>query len=228
MVERGERLTTLAEKHKLATRWFHWVNFPILMVMIYSGLLIYWAYDIYRVGVGGLTVFHFFPDWFYDKLGLGHQLAQGMALHFVFGWIFALNGIAYAIYTIVSGEWRDLVPDKRSFGDALQVVKHDLGLKVPLPAQGRYNGAQRVTYTAIIVMGFLSLLTGLAIYKPVQAGWLTSLLGGYQMARFEHFWLTMGYVGFFVIHIGQVIKAGWANFRSMVTGYDFVEVKRAE
>jgi hypothetical protein len=33
----------------------------------------------------------------------------------------------------------------------------------------------------------------------------------------------MGYVGFFCIHIAQVIRAGWSNFRSMVCGYDVVD-----
>ena len=110
------------------------------------------------------------------------------------------------------------------FREALQVALHDAGFKVPLPPQGRYNAAQRITYSAIVLMGGLSLLTGLAIYKPAQLHWLTALLGGYQWARWEHFWLTMGYVGFFVIHIAQVIRAGWPNFRAMVSGYDLVEV----
>ncbi len=224
-------MKVLVEKHKLATRWFHWLNFPILSLMIYSGLLIYWANDVYTVGVGGLTVFHFFPDWVYESLGLGRKLSKGMALHFAFGWLFAFNGIAYVLYTALSGEWRELVPQKKSFAEALEVVKHDLGLKVPLPAQGNYNAAQRITYSAIIVMGALSLISGLAIYKPIQLNWLAGLLGGYKAARFEHFWLTMGYLGFFLIHIGQVIKAGWPNFRSMVTGFDLAdaaEVKNVE
>jgi thiosulfate reductase cytochrome b subunit len=55
--------------------------------------------------------------------------------------------------------------------------------------------------------------------------WVTTLLGGYEMARWEHFWLTMSFVGFFVIHVGQVLLAGWNNFRSMVSGF---EVKPAE
>jgi DMSO/TMAO reductase YedYZ molybdopterin-dependent catalytic subunit len=71
-------------------------------------------------------------------------------------------------------------------------------------------------------MGFGSLITGLAIYKPTQAHWLTSILGGYETARWLHFWLTLGYCGFFLIHIGQVIKAGWNNFRAMVSGYEIV------
>ena len=230
-------MKVLLEKHKLATRWFHWLNFPILFAMIFSGLLIYWAYDPYRVGLGGVTLFHFFPVGFYhfadataDRIRfpeITQNLALGMALHFAFAWLFAINGIAYVLYTLISGEWRELWPERKSFGEALQVAKHDAGFKVPLPPQGRYNAAQRVTYSAIVVMGACSLLTGLAIYKPAQLHWLTALLGGYEWARWEHFWLTMGYLGFFVVHIAQVIRAGWANFRSMVCGYDLAEADTA-
>ncbi len=219
---------TLEEKHKFATRWYHWVNFPLLAAMIFSGLVIYWAYDPYRIGVGSVTLFHFFPTWFYNATGIHRdgdlsQLARGMALHFALAWLFALNGIAYVIYTVVSGEWRELLPEAKSFREAAQVALHDMGFKVPLPPQGRYNAAQRISYTAIVIMGGLSLVTGLAIYKPAQLHWLTAAAGGYEWARFEHFWLTMGYVAFFLVHIGQVIRAGWANFRSMITGYDLVE-----
>ncbi len=77
-------------------------------------------------------------------------------------------------------------------------------------------------------MGFGSLLTGLAIYKPAQFAWLTALLGGYPMARFFHFWLTIGYCLFFVVHVGQVIKTGWNNFRAMVTGYEVVPVEEPQ
>ncbi|MEP6714570.1 MAG: cytochrome b/b6 domain-containing protein [Terriglobia bacterium] len=218
----------LEEKHKLATRWFHWLNFPLLSVMIFSGALIYWSYDTYRIGLGGVTLFHFFPDWFYSLTQIDHKLAFGMALHFLFAWIFTINGIAYVLYTAVSGEWRELVPEKKSFAEALQVAMHDMGFKVPLPPQGRYNAAQRITYTAIVLMGGLSVITGLAIYKPAQLSWLTALVGGYEWARWEHFWLTMGYVGFFAIHIGQVIRAGWPNFRSMVAGYDLAKLSKNE
>jgi len=224
--KRDNRLVkVLEEKHKVATRWFHWVNFPILSLMIFSGLLIYWSYDPYRIGLGDITLFHFFPDWFYNSTHIDHKLAWGMALHFFLAWLFTINGFAYVIYTLVSGEWRELAPEARSFGEALQVAKHDMGFKVALPPQGRYNAAQRITYSAIVLMGGSSLLTGLAIYKPAQLHWLTALLGGYEWARWEHFWLTMGYVGFFAIHIGQVIRAGWANFRSMICGYDLAEAE---
>jgi thiosulfate reductase cytochrome b subunit len=73
-------------------------------------------------------------------------------------------------------------------------------------------------------MGAGSLVTGLAIYKTAQLAWLTGLLGGYAWARAWHFVLTIGYVLFFLIHIAQVIRAGWDNFRAMVTGYELVPV----
>jgi thiosulfate reductase cytochrome b subunit len=214
-----QQSSLLEEKHKLATRWLHWVNFPVLTVMIVSGMFIYWAWDPYRVGFGNLTLFHFFPSWFYDFTHIDRKLAIGMAMHFVFAWLFALNGLAYVAYTLISGEWRELVPDAKCFPQAIAVVKHDLGLG-PLPPQGRYNAAQRITYTGIILMGGASLATGLAIYKPIQLAWLTSLFGGYEWARWIHFWLTMGYIAFFGIHIAQVVRAGWPNLRAMISGYD--------
>ncbi len=73
-------------------------------------------------------------------------------------------------------------------------------------------------------MGFFMLLTGLAIYKPTQLYWLCAMLGGYEWARAEHFILTILFVLFFVIHIIQVIIAGWKNFRSMITGFDVIPV----
>jgi thiosulfate reductase cytochrome b subunit len=210
----------LERKHSLATRLLHWANVPILAVMIGSGLLIYWANDVYAIRVGGITLVKFFPEEFYEFFHVGHRLAEGMAWHFTFMWLFALNGVLYVAYTAWSGEWRFLLPDRRTFAEAWQVVLHDLGLRTaPLPRR-KFNGAQRLAYTGVIAMGAGSLLTGLAIYKPVQLAWLTTLLGGYPAARLEHFALTLGYVLFFLIHITQVVRAGWNNFRAMVIGVE--------
>ncbi|MGB8510165.1 MAG: cytochrome b/b6 domain-containing protein [Pyrinomonadaceae bacterium] len=217
----------LEKKHPLAIRWFHWINFPLLGVMIWSGLLIYWANSVYRVGVGEHTLVKLFPQGFFAALNLSQRLAEGMAFHFFFMWLFAANGLLYVIYTVVSGEWRQLVPDARSLRDALLVTLHDLHLRREKPPQGRYNGAQKISYTAIVLMGGGSLLTGLAIYKPAQFNLLTALLGGYEWARWEHFWLTVGYVAFFVVHVLQVARAGWSNFRSMVSGYEVVNAEEA-
>jgi len=209
----------LENKHPLAIRWFHWINFPLLAVMVWSGLLIYWANPVYRIGFGNRTLVNMrVAEKTFEKANLAFRLAEGLSLHFFFMWLFAINGILYVAYTIFSGEWRYLLPDRHSWVEAIQVTLHDLHLRKEPPPQAKYNAAQRISYTAIIVMGLGSLLTGLAIYKPVQFGWLTFLFGGYQMARFFHFWITVGYVLFFVVHVAQVIKTGWNNFRAMIIG----------
>jgi thiosulfate reductase cytochrome b subunit len=221
-------MNRLEPKHPRAIRWFHWVNVALLTIMIWSGLRIYWANDVYAIRLGSITLFHFFPDWFYRSLGLEYGLAAGMAYHFTFMWLFAVNGFCYVLYTFISGEWRHLLPNRHTPREAWQVVLHDLGLrKAPLP-RAKFNGAQRIAYTGVILMGAGSLVTGLAIYKPTQLAWLTGLLGGYAWARAEHFTLTIGYVLFFVIHLAQVIRAGWNNFRAMVTGYELVPVKEPD
>jgi thiosulfate reductase cytochrome b subunit len=224
-----EPVTILRKKHPLASRWMHWINFPLLGVMVWSGLLIYWAdsdaanlhpHQVYRIGIGGWTLFRFFPDWFFTKLNMPFRLAEGLGWHFFFMWLFGINGILYVLYTVVSGAWRDLVPSRHSLAEAWQVLLHDLHLRKTPPPPRKYNGAQQIAYTLIILAGAGSMVTGLAIYKPTQLRVLTWLLGGYEFARFLHFWLMMGFVVFFAIHVLQVARAGWNNFRSMVTGYE--------
>ena len=204
-------------------RWFHWINFPVLGIMIWSGLLIYWANDVYKIGFGNTTLLKFFPDSFYKALSISSHLADGMALHFFFMWLFAINGFVYVLYTIFSGSWRELIPRKGAFKEAWQVVLFDLRISKKQPPQKKYNAAQQIAYTAIIIMGLGSLLTGIAIYKPIQFHTLCALFGGYEFARIIHFVLTIGYVLFFVIHILQVIKAGWNNFRAVITGFEVKE-----
>ena len=125
----------LEKKHPLAIRWMHWINFPVLFTMIWSGLLIYWndsdnAYQhphrVYRIGFGKLTLFRFFPDWFYKVLHVPYHVTEGLGYHFFFMWIFALNGIAWVLYTWISGEWRLLLPQRRSLVDAIRVTLVDL------------------------------------------------------------------------------------------------------
>ncbi|HEX6096829.1 MAG TPA: cytochrome b/b6 domain-containing protein [Thermoanaerobaculia bacterium] len=202
----------LERKHPLAIRWFHWINFPLLALMIWSGILIYWAWPAYAPVKLEQTTWR--------ALHVNNRLAEGMALHFFFMWLFGVNGVLYVLYTLFSGEWRELVPRRGTLREAWNVVLHDLRIrKEPLPRK-KFNGAQQIAYTTVILMGAGSLLSGLAIYKPVQFAWLAWLFGGYQSARFVHFWLTVGYVAFFAVHIAQVVRAGWNNFRAMVIGVE--------
>ncbi len=223
----------LDRKHPLTIRWLHWVNFPVLFVMVWSGILIYWndsdnayrhAHRVYRVGVGRWTLFRFFPDWFYNVLHVPYHVTLGLSYHFFFMWVFAISGVAWVLYTLLSGEWRFILPQRQSLRDAVQVTLVDLHLRKGLPDQTKYNGAQRIAYTSCAIMGAVMLLTGLAIYKPTELHLLTSAMGGYEMARWLHFWTTVAFLGFFVVHIVQVVLAGWNNFRSMVSGYEVQRV----
>ena len=209
----------IIKKHPLAIRWMHWINFPVLAIMIWSGLLIYWANDIYKVNLG-LTTIKFFGAGFYKTLNIPFRLAEGMSFHFTFMWLFAINGLIYVLYLLFSKEYKLIFPNKRSLKEAWQVLLHDLHIKKGMPPQKKYNAAQRIAYTGVIVMGFGSVITGLAIYKPVQLYWICAACGGYEWARAEHFILTILFTLFFVVHIIQVIIAGWNNFRGMVTGFE--------
>ena len=175
----------------------------------------------------------FLPDWIPHSMGekgrvfwiLDHRLAEGMSWHFMFMWVFGLNGLLYVLFLIFSGQWRHLLPDRTAFRDSILVVLHDLKLRKEVPPQGKYNGAQRIAYTSVVIMGLGSLLTGLAIYKPMKVYELTRFFGGYDQTRVWHFLLTVGFVGFFFVHVGQVIRTGWNNFRAMITGKELDEVE---
>ncbi|MEO7311578.1 MAG: cytochrome b/b6 domain-containing protein [Chitinophagaceae bacterium] len=215
---------TIVKKHPLAIRWLHWINFPLLAIMIWSGMLIYWANDVYKIQVGDKVIYKFFSEGFYKKLDVGHRLAEGMSLHFFFMWFFLINGLAYFIYLMVSKQYKLIFPNRKSLKESFLVVLHDLHIKKGLPPQKKYNAAQRIAYTMVIVMGLFMIMTGLAIYKPVQLHWLTAICGGYEWARGEHFIITLLFLLFFAVHIVQVIIAGWNNFQSMVTGFEVKKI----
>jgi thiosulfate reductase cytochrome b subunit len=202
----------------------HWINFPLITIMIWSGFRIYWAEDVYAFGILGWEWFKFFPEGFYEALDLDRHLARGLAFHFNFAWLFTLNGVAFGLYTWRTGEWRHLVPGRRALKDSWAVLLHDLHIGKEAPAKrGRYNEAQRLTYSLVIGLGALAILSGFAIFKPTQLSPITWLLGGYTSARVIHFTVTISFVVFFIVHIVQVARAGWRNFAAMVTGYEPVD-----
>lgn len=201
----------IVEKHPLWVRISHWANFPLLALMVWSGLLIYWANDVYP---------GFFPPRFYQALSIDHRLAEGMAVHFTVAWLFFFNGLFYLIWTMGSRHWRELMPDRRVIRDLGPTVLHDMGLRKQEPAHGKFNAAQRVAYSGVIGLGAVEVLTGFAIYKPVQLGWLTVVFGGYETSRLIHFIVMVLLVLFFVMHVAQVARAGWNNFRAMVAGFE--------
>jgi thiosulfate reductase cytochrome b subunit len=201
------------EKHSLVLRFVHWANVPLLSLMIWSGWLIYWANPAY------VTI----PDNI-GFLEIHHRLAEGMGWHFFIMWPFLLNGLVYIGWMIFSGNWRTLFPDKKTWKAAFPYLLYDLKLKKESPAWDEtFNPVQKIAYTGAIFLALGSVTTGIAIYKPVQLHGLLSILGGYEAARLEHFLCMVAFLLFIAVHILQVIRAGWNNFRAMVSGYEIEE-----
>lgn len=200
------------KKHPLSIRWNHWINFPLLCIMTWSGLCIYWANPEY-----GLS-----PK-VPEALGLQYKLAIGLAWHWPFAILFTINGILYILFLFFTGHWRYVLPKIQDFKQAPLVAAHDLKLtkKAP-PIDGKYNSAQKLAYFSISILGAVMVLTGFAIYKPTQLSWLLRLCGGYTVARYIHLYITLALVLFFIIHLLQVLRAGWNPFRAMITGIEVV------
>jgi thiosulfate reductase cytochrome b subunit len=219
---KGRVIVEIRERHSLAIRWLHWINFPLLTILMWSGLLIYWANRVHEIRVFGLVI-HFFPKGFFQALNVPFRLATGLQYHLTFSWLFTINGLFYVLYLTLSGKWRDIVPRRGAIRDSLYVVLHDLHLRKAKPETNGYNAAQRIAYTAIVIMGLLAVLTGLAIAKSARFGFLTAAFGGYRTAKLIHFVLALSFVAFFAVHVFQVALAGWNNFRSMVMGSEKVK-----
>jgi len=221
----------IVEKHSAAIRWMHWINFPVLLLMIWSGFMIYWAdsatgftneHEVYRIGFRSFTLVRLFPPWVYHLLRLDQHQARGLALHALFMWVFTINGVAYALFLAISGQWRFILPDRRSLAHLWSAFRAELkGHNVP-PPEHKYNAVQRLAYTLVILMGAGALLTGVAIWKPTSLNLVTKMFGGYQTARWLHFWLTIGFCFFFLVHVLQVLRSGWNNLRSMISGAQIV------
>ena len=206
-------------RHHWIVRLTHWLTFVLLVGMITSGLQIYAAYARFGERGGPYYVNPFeeraFPAW----SRLGGWLAGALNWHFTLMWPFMLTGVLYLSYLVASGEWRSLVFRTRDIRPALEMQKYYLRLRQDHPPQGKHNPLQKLAYTFIILLGVLSVLTGFAIYKPTQLSWLTALFGGFQAARYWHFWTVWIFTGFIVVHVVLVFVVDPASFRAMISGW---------
>lgn len=199
-------------------RALHWIHFYAVGLMFWSGLMIYWAYQAYSFPLFGQT-YKVVPPIIFDWLGIRFSLAKGLAIHFNVMWVIMLCGILYLILSFWKGNFKNLVPRISDFIQFWNMVADFLKIKPGFVQSGKYNPAQKLAYFATILAGIILVLSGWAIYKPARLSWLTNLFGGYRSARAVHFWTTFYLLAFFIIHIVQVIRAGWKNFAAMVTGY---------
>ncbi|MFO1126316.1 MAG: cytochrome b/b6 domain-containing protein [Methylocystis sp.] len=176
--------------HPLFVRATHWVNAFAIVVMVLSGWRIYNASPLFG--------FEFPPGF-----TLGGWLAGALAWHFAAMWLLALNGMAYLAYGIVSGHFRrSFLPIslRRALDDVILASRGRLD-----HAPGRYNAVQRLLYVGVILTVIVAIVSGLAIWKPVQLQGVTAFMGGYEAARRVHFFAMAAIVAFLVVHIGLAV-----------------------
>lgn len=174
-------------------------------------------------GVNGQPVPRGFPSW--ATLPGLRDLGTGRHWHFLFAWIFVLNGLLYVAYTVWSRHLaKDLWPTLDDIKQIPASIWEHLQLKHPEgEAAARYNVLQKLAYL-IVLYGLLPLmvLTGLTMSPGMDAAFpfLPWVFGGRQSARTIHFLAASGLVGFFLIHIFEVFAAGFFNeMKSILTGY---------
>jgi thiosulfate reductase cytochrome b subunit len=229
-------------KHHALVRLSHWLNVPLLLGLIASGLSIYWASPVYqhppdavthstdyladivRIGAGADP-----GGWVYDRIGLGtFRLAQALRLHWLFAYLFMANGLVYLLGLALGGGYKALLPRASDPADALRMMRYYLGV-VPArllrrpwphpPERSKYNALQRGAYFSMPLLGILAVASGWAMHKPVQLSWLERLFVNYNGARLVHFWVMVAFAAFVIPHVVLVIADGWDTFRSMVTGW---------
>ncbi len=188
--------------HPLVVRVTHWVSALALGCMVSSGWQIYDA--------SPLLPFRF-PAW----STLGGWLGGGIAWHLAAMWLLVGNALIYFAYGVFGRHFRrTLLPIRpsevaRDLRRALTFrLRHELGV---------YNAVQRLLYLGVLLLGIAAVLSGLALWKPVQLQMFVQPLGGYPVMRWIHFFAMSGIVGFFVVHMLLVILVP-RTLPAMITG----------
>ncbi|MEN5241969.1 cytochrome b/b6 domain-containing protein [Pseudomonas atacamensis] len=176
--------------HPWPVRLTHWLNAACMVCMFMSGWAIYNASPLFSFR---------FPV----SLTVGGWLGGALAWHFAFMWLLLINGAIYVLYGLASRHFkRELLPI------GIAALKHDLtdALRFRLVHErGVYNAVQRLMYWIVLAAGVLIVISGVAIWKPVQLQELVALLGGYDVARYVHFAAMAMIAVFVVIHLVLVI-----------------------
>lgn len=208
------------KRHSGLVRITHWLTAIVLTGMIASGLQIYSAFPHfgdkeYRLPVLNPLDGNQAPE----AMRLGGWLAGALNWHFALAWPLVITGLLYLGFLIWSGKWRELLFLPRDIRPAIQMQLYYLRLRRDHPPQGKHNALQKGAYTFIVALGIISVLSGFAIYKPVQLAWLVSLFGGFELARYWHFVAVWLFIAFTIVHVLAVLLADRASLPSMITGW---------
>jgi thiosulfate reductase cytochrome b subunit len=190
--------------HPWPLRVMHWINALAMVLLIGSGWKIYND----EVLFGWLH----FPDW----MTIGGEAQGALQWHFFAMWILMLNGLAYLAYGFATGRFRAKFLPIR-VAEFVGDVRDALALRLSHTDITRYNAVQKLLYTGIIVVIVVQVLSGWAIWKPVQLSELVPLFGGFQGARLVHFLGMAAIVGFLVIHVALALIVP-RTIGAMITG----------
>jgi Ni/Fe-hydrogenase b-type cytochrome subunit len=214
IAEEEPDLVRAAYEHPLPIRITHWVNAISLFVMVTSGLRIFRAFPTFGPKIPEQVLIDI-PK----SLTLGGWLGGALQWHFTFMWFFAASGVVYVAYQIFSGHFRTMLFTPRDIPGVWPMARHYFFFGPKPPATGQYNPLQKLAYTSTIGFGALSLLTGIALYKPAQFPWLAFLFGGFHFVRGWHFFAMCGFLAFIPGHLIMVVLHGWSNFYSILSGW---------
>jgi thiosulfate reductase cytochrome b subunit len=189
--------------HPAWLRITHWINAVAIVVMIGSGWEIYNASPL-------------FSFEFSKSITIGEWLGGALLWHFAAMWLFVVNGLVYVVLGVLTGRFRrKLLPIRP--GEVVADVRAALTGQLAHDDLAVYNAVQKLLYLGVIVAGVIIVLSGLSIWKPVQLQELTALFGGYDVARYVHFFAMAAIVGFLVIHVVMAFVVP-KSLRAMIIG----------
>jgi thiosulfate reductase cytochrome b subunit len=189
--------------HPLWVRLTHWINALAVLMMIGSGWQIYDASPL-------------FPFNFPAPITLGGWLAGALLWHFAAMWLLVVNGLVYVGLGLMTGRFRrKLLPLQP--GRVIADARAALSGRLSHEDLSIYNAVQKLLYLGVILCGVVIVLSGISIWKPVQMRELSVLFGGYDAARYVHFFAMAAIVGFVVIHVVMAFLVP-KSLRAMVTG----------
>jgi thiosulfate reductase cytochrome b subunit len=188
--------------HPLYVRITHWINALAILIMIGSGWQIYNASPLFAFS---------FP-----ANSLGGWLAGGLLWHFAAMWLLIVNGLVYLALSLATGRFRrKLLPIRP--GEVARDARAALAGKLRHDDPSRYNAVQKLVYVGILLTGVVIVLSGFAIWKPVQLRPLVNLFGGFDAARYVHFFAMAAILAFLVVHVAMSLLVP-RSLRAMITG----------
>jgi thiosulfate reductase cytochrome b subunit len=202
----AESLAISPEERTIHPAWVrvtHWINALAILVMIGSGWQIYNASPL-------------FDFTFSRSIALGNWLGGALLWHFAAMWVLVINGLVYLVLGLATGRFRrKLLPIRPS--QVIADIRAALTFRLSHQDLSLYNAVQKLLYAGVIVVCIVVVLSGLSIWKPVQFQELTWLFGGYEVARYVHFFAMAAIVAFLVVHVALALIVP-RSLRAMIAG----------